>query len=585
MSDKAQMAGEIERLEAERKRLEQALCESDTRLQALFSHMVNGFALHEVICDDKGKVVDFIYLDVNPAFEQMTGLTRDHLVGHRLTDIMPDAERYWIDSLAEVAITRVPKYFENYSRHNGKWIATHSYYTAPGQFAAVVEDISERKLVEKKIQHLAYHDVLTGLPNRSLARDRFDQACVSADRVNNKVALLFLDLDNFKSVNDSLGHTIGDELLKIVVARLNKCVRTTDTISRQGGDEFMIVLPDLPDADAAAPILLKIREHLHAPFDIDGNELTTSVSIGIAIYPDDGSSFDILLKKADMAMYRAKDSGRNAYQFFNEQMNADVMEHLAMRTGLRKALERSELVLHYQPQIDLTSGAMVGAEALVRWNHPEFGLVAPGRFIHVAEDCGLIVPIGEWVMHEACRQAKAWSLAGLPEFVIAVNLSAVQFKRSDVEQVVVNALDESGLNPLLLELELTESIMLHNVENVMNTMKRLKMLGVRLSIDDFGTGYSSLSYLKRLAVDKLKIDQSFIRDLAADSENEAIVRAIIQLAKSLNLKTIAEGVEDATMLTHLLNFDCDEAQGYHFARPMPAHEFEKYLSCFKAVPR
>jgi len=439
-------------------------------------------------------------------------------------------------------------------------------------------DISERKIAEQQIEFLAYHDPLTGLPNRLLLQDRFEHAMACADRAKTKLALLFLDLDNFKNINDSLGHGAGDALLKEVASRLAECVRETDTISRQGGDEFLVVLPDLSDTDDALPVLAKILERLQEPFYADDDELSTSVSMGVAIFPNDGSDFETLLKKADMAMYRAKGAGRNAYRFFDEIMNVEAVEHLTMRNGLHRALERGEFVLHYQPQIELAGGEVVGAEALIRWNHPELGLVPPGRFIPVAEESGLIVPIGEWVLHEACRQAMAWKRAGLPELSIAVNLSAVQFKRSNVEKAVICALQSSGFDPALLELELTESILIQNVEQVLAAVKRLKLLGVKLSIDDFGTGYSSLSYLKRFDIDKLKIDQSFVRDLARDEDDAAIVRAIIQMARSLNLKTVAEGVEDIGILRRLRLLHCDEAQGYHIARPMPAEAFAAYLA-------
>ena len=444
-------------------------------------------------------------------------------------------------------------------------------------YRGVGTDITERKAAEQQIEYLAYRDTLTGLPNRLLLNDRFEQAKAYADRSRTKVALLFLDLDNFKTINDSLGHAVGDHLLKEVALRLGEGIRDTDTVSRQGGDEFLIVLSDLADTDTIAPILDKLMQRLRETFWIDGHELSTSISVGITLYPDDGNDFESLLKKADMAMYRAKDSGRNTYRFFDEQMNVEAVEHLAMRNGLRRALERDEFVLHYQPQIDLDSGRVVGAEALIRWRHPDLGMIPPGRFIPIAEDSGLIVPIGEWVMREACRQGTAWKQAGLPQMLIAVNLSSVQFKRGDVVQTVISALEASGFNPALLELELTESILIGNTENVLATMQRLKLLGVKLSIDDFGTGYSSLSYLKRFDVDKLKIDQSFIRDLSTDADDAAIVRAIIQMAQSLNLKTLAEGVEDAQMLEQLRIFRCDEVQGYHFARPMPAEELARFI--------
>ena len=440
-------------------------------------------------------------------------------------------------------------------------------------------DITERREAEQKIEFLAYHDSLTGLPNRVLLEDRVQQGIAMADRSGMGLALVFLDLDNFKKINDSLGHAAGDALLKEVAHRLKRCVRDTDTISRQGGDEFVILLHDLQNGvDSCTPVLAKIMETLQEPYDWEGNELSTSASIGISLFPDDGRDFETLRKNADMAMYRAKEAGRNTYRFFDEEMDDEAVEHLLMRSGLRRALERGEFVLHYQPQIDLHTGQIIGAEALLRWQHPEYGLVPPNRFIPVAEDSGLIVPIGEWVLHEACRQAGAWQRAGLPPLVVAVNLSAVQFRRGSVEETVTRALAAAGLPPSQLELELTETILLQNVEQVLASVRRLKQLGVKLSIDDFGTGYSSLSYLKRFDIDKLKIDQSFIRDLASDPDDAAIVRAIIQMAHSLDLLAIAEGVETTEMLQQLQAFGCDEAQGYHFARPMPAQEFERYFA-------
>ena len=445
-------------------------------------------------------------------------------------------------------------------------------------------DITAKHEAEQKIQFLAYHDPLTGLPNRVLLEDRLEQAIAQAERGQHGLALVFMDLDNFKKINDSLGHAAGDALLKEVATRLKCCVRDTDTISRQGGDEFVLVLGGLHGSEGSLPVLTKIMESLQEPFVCEGNELSTSASMGVALYPQDGDNFDILRKKADMAMYRAKEAGRNTYRFFDEAMDEEAVEHLLMRSGLRRAIERGEFVLHYQPQIDIASGRVVGVEALLRWEHPEFGLVAPGRFIPVAEDSGLIVPIGAWVIEEACRQAVAWRRAGLPDLVMAVNLSAAQFRRNGIEETVAQALQRSGLVPALLELELTESILLQDVEHVLATVQRLKQLGVQLAIDDFGTGYSSLSYLKRFDIDKLKIDQSFIRDLASDPDDAAIVRAIIQMAHSLGLRAIAEGVETAELLQQLRGFGCDEAQGYHYARPMPAAEAERYLAQLTAPP-
>ncbi len=455
------------------------------------------------------------------------------------------------------------------------------FFDAQGMFRGyrgVGSDITDRRSAEQRIEFLAYHDMLTGLPNRLLMQDRVEQAVAQAQRNGNHVALLFLDLDSFKSINDTLGLHCGDALLKEVAARLRHCVRDTDTISRQGGDEFLIVLRDLPDTDVAAEIMIKIMERLLEPFVTEGHDIATSVSMGAAIFPEDGRDFETLLKKADMAMYRAKEAGRNTYRFFDEAMNADAVGHLQLLGGLRRALERHEFTLHYQPQTDLASGKVIGVEALLRWQNPELGMVEPGRFIPVAEESGLIVPIGQWVLFEACRQAMAWQQAGLPPLTMAVNFSAVQFKRGDVQQSVIRALEESGLPPALLELELTESILIQDVEGVLASLQGLKQLGVKLSIDDFGTGYSSLAYLKRLDIDRLKIDRTFVRDLATDPEDAAIVRAIIQMAHSLNLRTIAEGVETEDMLAQLRVFGCDEAQGYLFARPMPALELERYLT-------
>ncbi|MGE5640676.1 MAG: putative bifunctional diguanylate cyclase/phosphodiesterase [Clostridia bacterium] len=439
-------------------------------------------------------------------------------------------------------------------------------------------DVTQRKQADAQIHSLAYHDVLTELPNRLLLKDRMQQAMAQADRARTKVAFLFLDLDNFKTINDSLGHAVGDALLQHIAKVLRGSVRDTDTVSRQGGDEFLIMLTNLSEVDAATPVLQKIMEQFQGSFVVEENELNTTVSIGIAVYPDDGRDFEALLKKADTAMYRAKDAGKNVYRFFDAQMNVEAVEHLAMRNGLRHALKRDELVLHYQPQFDLHTGALVGAEALVRWNHPQHGLVAPERFIPIAEESSLIVPIGEWVLREASRAAAAWREAGWRGAVVAVNLSAVQFIRGGLEESVGRAIADSGIEPSMLELELTESILIHDTEATLATVKRLKSLGLRLSIDDFGTGYSSLSYLKRFEVDKLKIDQSFIRTLRDnDPEDATIVRSIIQMAHSLGLRTIAEGVEHEDLLPSLRAFRCDEAQGYYFARPMPADVFATFL--------
>ena len=444
-------------------------------------------------------------------------------------------------------------------------------------YYSILADITHRKQAEERIRFLAFHDGLTLLPNRQLLQEHFEQARGYAARGCNRIALLFIDLDNFKRINDSLGHDIGDAVLKEVALRLQACVRETDTVSRQGGDEFLLLLSELSQADDAVPVLSKIMEAVQRPYTVADHELSLSPSIGLALYSDDGNDFETLLKKADVAMYQAKEAGRNAYRYFDQAMNREAVEYLVLRNDLRRGLDRGELRLHYQPQFDLASNRVIGVEALLRWEHPERGLLTPDRFIAIAEESGLIVPMGHWVIQEACRQCKAWQAQGLPAFTVAVNLSAVQFRRGDIEDSVTQALRNSGLPAELLELELTESILLQNAEDVLGAIRRLKRLGVTLSIDDFGTGYSSLSYLKRFDVDRLKIDQSFVRDLTSDPDDTAIVRAIVQMAHSLNLHTIAEGVETAEMLALLRTFGCDAAQGYFYARPLPAQECTDFL--------
>lgn len=521
----------------------------------------------------------------NPAAEKLFGWTAAEIIGRPLLSVPPSKERETAELRERVLAGESIIDLEVQRQRSDGTLFDLSTTLAPlrdasgavSGYLAIAADISARKAAERQVEFLAYRDVLTGLPNRLLLQDRFGQAVAHAERDQSRVALLFLDLDNFKTINDSLGHAVGDALLQDIARRLAECVRETDTISRQGGDEFLIVLSDLGTAEAITPVLLKIRERLQDPFLIDGHELATSASIGVALYPDDGRDFETLHQKADTAMYRAKDAGRNHYRFFDEQMNIEAVEHLRLKNGLRRALAQDEFELHYQPQIELASGRVVGVEALLRWRHPEDGLIPPARFIPVAEDSGLIVPIGEWVLAEACRQATAWRAAGLPPLVMAVNLSAVQFRRGELQQTVLRVLQRSGFDPRLLDLELTESIMIHDAEAVLATVRQLKQQGIRLSIDDFGTGYSSLSYLKRFDVDKLKIDQSFVRDLARNPDDAAIVRAIIQMAASLGLQTLAEGVEDAEALRLLRQFGCHAAQGFYFARPMEAQALADYV--------
>jgi len=435
------------------------------------------------------------------------------------------------------------------------------------------EEIQRVKASEANFTHLARHDALTNLPNRLLISDRMEQAIGQARRYERRAALLFLDLDNFKTINDSLGHDAGDELLKEVARRLQGAVREMDTVSRQGGDEFLIVLTDVPDLDAISAVANHVLSAMTQPFSLKGMQIVTSVSIGVALYPEDGDDFAALLKHADLAMYQAKAEGRNAFRFFDARMNADILERLNLDLGLREALSQQQFVLHYQPIVDIHSGRLLAAEALIRWQHPQRGMVGPDKFIPVAESSGLIVEIGEWVLNEACRQMMVWRAAGLPAFVVSVNLSSVQFRRGNLEALVAAALQRYGLPAECLELELTESLLLQDSERFIDTLYRLKALGVKLSIDDFGTGYSNLSYLQRFRVDKLKIDQSFVRKLQDSPEDRAIVTAIIQMAESLHLLTIGEGIEDDSTRQVLAELGCDQGQGYWFSRPLVASDF------------
>lgn len=436
----------------------------------------------------------------------------------------------------------------------------------------------ERKLAEDQIHFMANHDVLTGLPNRALLEDRLSQAVLYAQRYDRWVTVVFIDLDNFKLVNDTLGHNAGDELLKTLASRMVECVKVTDTVVRLGGDEFVIVLFDQPaNIDLVSEALQTIRDAIAEPVHIGEHRLRTTASIGIANYPKDGASPDTLLANADAAMYRAKEIGRDNFQFYAPEFNSRAHEKLLLQDELRNALARSEFTLHYQPQVDLRSGRVVAVEALIRWNHPTRGVVAPLTFIPTAEETGLIVPIGDWVLHEACRQNKAWQHAGLPPVTVCVNVSARQFREKNLISRVVNALKESGLEARYLELEVTESLIMQDFDVAVATMNGLQRLGVQISIDDFGTGYSSLSALKTFPVQRLKIDKSFINDLATDEDDQAVTSAVISLGQKLNLRVLAEGVETDEQVAFLRRNNCDEMQGHLFSKPVPAQGIEKLL--------
>jgi diguanylate cyclase (GGDEF)-like protein len=436
------------------------------------------------------------------------------------------------------------------------------------------------ELKDSQIDRVVHYDTLTNLPNRLLFLDRLDQELTRAHREKSMMAILAIDLDRFKQINDSFGHPVGDQLLQVVAERLTSQIRACDTVARVAGDEFCLVLTGVKNANATGDVAQKLLDSFaHNPVSIGDSEIFVTLSIGISIYPVDGLNTTTLLKNADAALHQAKNEGRNNFQYYTGQMNATAWQRLKLETELRRALDREEFVLYYQPKVDMDSGKMVGMEALLRWQSPERGLVAPGEFIPLLEETGLILPVGEWVLRAACKQARAWQAAGLPDIHIAVNLSTLQFKQPDFSGLVLGILQENGLDPALgsIELELTESLLMNNAAGAVETLIKLHEAGIQFSIDDFGTGYSSLSYLKRFPISSLKIDQSFVRDLSIDKEDEAIVAAIIALGRSLGLKVIAEGVETTEQLTLLRKKGCNEMQGFLFSRPVPAAEMTYLL--------
>ena len=469
-------------------------------------------------------------------------------------------------------------------RKNGEvypeWLAINVVKSPAGEvthYVAIFSDQSERKAADERIQFLAHFDVLTGLPNRGHLQDRALLAIQTAVRDNGKLAILLLDLDRFKTINESLGHAAGDILLKMASERIRKVLGTGEVVARQGGDEFIVLLPLISDAAVAAHVAERILAEFGVPLEVYNHTLSISGSIGISIFPDDGRDFDTLVRNADAAMYHAKSSGRNNYKFYTADLNARAREILAIESQLRYAVEHNEFVLHYQPQVDIASGKIIGAEALIRWNHPSLGLLGPMHFIDVAEERGFIVQIGNWVIREACRQIAAWHAAGLPLVTVGVNLSALQFRHQDLVQVLSNALAAYQLPGSCLDVEVTESVIMDDMDATIQTIRAIQSMGIRMSIDDFGTGYSSLAYLKRFKADKLKIDRSFVRDIPEDQDDTAITRAIINMAKNLNMQVVAEGVETIEQWRFLEEHGCDQVQGYLLAKPMAAELVEPLL--------
>jgi diguanylate cyclase (GGDEF)-like protein/PAS domain S-box-containing protein len=553
----------------ERKRSEEMLQNSENKYRALF----------EDAADANWLMNETGFLDCNSAALEMFGYSADAPMLHP-ADISPPNQpdgtpsRTAADQKIAAALLHGKERFEwLHQRKNGNVFPAEVCLTAltlSGRptLLATVRDITDRKGAEERIQYLAYYDALTGLPNRTLLLDRLAKTLAGARRQKDKVALLFLDLDGFKNINDSLGHSVGDLLLREVAERLKTWGREQDTVARLGGDEFLILLTNVKDVPDAAVAAERLMDAMTAEFVVQGHSLTVSCSIGISIFPEHGMDCETLIKNADAAMYNTKECGRNNFRFFTEDMNTQVVERLTLENSLRLALEREELFLVYQPQMDMSTGRVTGLEALLRWQHPELGLVPPDKFIRIAENSGLIVPIGEWVLRTACAQAQKWQMEGVPAVTVAVNVSAIQFRQEGFCGLIRKVLRDTGLAPEYLELELTESLLLANADLMLSVIQELKAMGLTLAIDDFGTGYSSFAYLRQFRVNKVKIDRSFIRDVAVNPDDAAITAAIISMAKSLRLKVIAEGVEDEAQMSFLLAHHCDEIQGYYFSKPL-----------------
>ncbi|MBI4808083.1 MAG: EAL domain-containing protein [Nitrosomonadales bacterium] len=523
-------------------------------------------------------------LSINSAFTQVSGYTLDEIYGKNpklLASGIHDAGFY--QDMWESLIATGSWSGEIWDKHKSghlypKWmkiIALKGEDDLITHFISFATDISARKEAEQNIEHLAYYDVLTGLPNRTLLHDRIKQHVAAAHRDKQRFALMFIDLDRFKYVNDSMGHAVGDQLLQAVATRLQENVREGDTVSRIGGDEFVILLRET-DTDGAAHVAQSLLDMLHQPYEIDGMRIPIHASIGISIYPDNGLDIGTLIKHADVAMYRAKEDGRNSFRFFTTEMDSRINQLFSMEKDLRLALERNEFHLCFQPQMDIASGRLCGAEVLIRWNHPEKGAISPAEFIPVAEETGLIIAIGDWVLHTTCKKIAAWRRQGMLPLPIAINLSLRQLLQPDFAQQVATVLEKYDVPPNELELEVTESIMLNDAQVALNFLDKMRDLGVRLSIDDFGTGYSSLSYLKKMPIHKLKIDKSFVSDIQTDPNDEAIVRSIIALGHQFKLSVIAEGIERQEQMDYLKTLGCDEMQGYFYARPLTEEDFVRF---------
>ena len=570
------------RYAVERKASEEALFVEKERAQVTLNSIGDA-----VVCTDIAGNITFL----NVVAEKMTGWPVEEAAGHPMAEVLQITDATSSETTPNpMALAVVRNLTMNLPpnctliRRDGFKIPIEDsvapIHDRQGQATGAVivfRDVSVARAMAEQLAHSAEHDFLTGLPNRMLLNDRVTQAITLAPRHKKKVVVLFLDLDGFKHINDSLGHPIGDKLLQSIGKRLVDCVRGSDTVSRQGGDEFVVLLSEVAQPEDAAISAVRLLQAVAEAHSIDKHDLHVSASIGMSVYPDDGLDAETLIKNADTAMYQAKENGRQSYQFFKPSMNIRAVERQSIEESLRRAMERQEFTLNYQPTIDLRTGEITGAEALLRWTHPVRGPVPPAQFIPVAEDCGLILPIGKWVLREACKQARAWQDAGLTLSTIAVNISAMEFRDDKFLDGVFAVLNDTGLDPKTLELELTESVLMKRAEATESILKTLRAKGVQVAVDDFGTGYSSLSYLRRLPIDALKIDQSFVRRITIAPDETTIVTAVISMGRSLKLRVVAEGVETQQQLAFLQEHECDEAQGYYFSRPVLPQQFAKLL--------
>lgn len=558
----------LARAERQRKQVEEDLQKTTRRMVNILESISDAFfAVNE----------NWQFTYINNQAEQLLLTDRHNLINSVIWDELPNLPDWFQTALRRSMQQSKAEHCEGYHEQIGKWLEIQVYPSSSG-ITTYFRDVSERKAAEERLIFLANYDALTGLPNRALLLDRLGQTLTRTPWHNRYAAVLFCDLNRFKLVNDTLGHNTGDHLLKTMAKRFQACVRDGDTVGRLGGDEFVIILSDLANPTDVSIVAKKIVDCASEPVLADNHEIFSGASIGISIFPDDARDAETLLKYADTAMYKAKEQGKSCYQFYSPALDTSSSDRLSIENDMRAALEHDEFQLYFQPQVELTSGRIVGAEALIRWLHPQRGLIPPNEFLPVAEESGLILPIGEWVCETACRLNKSWQDTGLPAIHVAVNLSNCQFQQNEMPKMLERALTGSGLEAQWLELELTENILMKNTQKAITTMQELRSLGVKLSIDDFGTGYTSLAYLSRFPIQVLKVDRSFINDISDGANGAVIVEAIIALAHKLNLSVVAEGVETEIQRRFLLDNDCDVMQGYLFSRPLPADEFTELLS-------